>query len=189
LKWFNRQYLLKLSDKEFVEHSLRFLPEWLSLESQPAKSTLLDRLLPLIKDKISAFGEIKSLFDENGELRFVNKLTDYKAESLLWKKNPDKAATIIHLKECRRLIKALPSNDSNTDSSASQSLASGSFMAESIKSAIWPYAEAKGKGEVLWPLRVALTGQEKSPDPFVSASILGREESLKRIDAALNKLA
>ena len=49
--------------------------------------------------------------------------------------------------------------------------------------------EAEGKGEVLWPLRVALTGQEKSPDPFVSAAILGREESLRRIDIALKKIA
>jgi glutamyl/glutaminyl-tRNA synthetase len=41
----------------------------------------------------------------------------------------------------------------------------------------------------LWPLRVALTGQDKSPDPFTSAYALGREESLKRIDIAIKKLS
>ena len=172
LDWLNRQYLLKLSDEEFLGQAAAFLPEWLSGKDQPIKSQLLNRLLPLIKDKISAFGEIKALFKENGELRFVKELTDYKAESLLWKKNPDKAATIAHLQECRLLI---------------ESMAPEPFTAESIKTTIWPYAEAKGKGEVLWPLRVALTGQEKSPDPFVSASVLGREESLRRIDVALKK--
>jgi len=47
---------------------------------------------------------------------------------------------------------------------------------------------------VLWPLRVALTGQEKSPRSIPSAAILGREESLKRIargplQARLNRMA
>lgn len=63
------------------------------------------------------------------------------------------------------------------------------FTVENIKDAIWTYAEEKGRGNVLWPLRVALTGQEKSPDPFVSAYILGMEESLRRIDLAISRLA
>jgi glutamyl/glutaminyl-tRNA synthetase len=62
------------------------------------------------------------------------------------------------------------------------------FTAAVVKGAIWSYAEEKGRGNVLWPLRVALTGQEKSPDPFLSAYILGKEESLKRIDIAISKL-
>ncbi len=33
-----------------------------------------------------------------------------------------------------------------------------------------------GKGNVLWPMRFALTWQDKSPDPFICASILGKEE-------------
>ena len=169
LDWLNRQYLLKLSDDDFSSRAAAFLPEWL-----PMNGRLFKRMLPLIKDKVSAFGEIAPLFGENGELRFVKEQADYKAESLLWKKNPDKASTIAHLKECRLLI---------------ESMAPEPFTAESIKTTIWPYAESKGKGEVLWPLRMALTGQEKSPDPFVSASVLGREESLRHIDAALKKLA
>jgi hypothetical protein len=47
-------------------------------------------------------------------------------------------------------------------------------------------------GSVLWPLRVALTGQEKSPGPFeVCATLalgLGKQEVLDRLDAAISKL-
>ena len=43
-------------------------------------------------------------------------------------------------------------------------------------------------GNVLWPLRVALSGQEKSATPFEFLWALGREESLTRIDHALNLL-
>ena len=50
------------------------------------------------------------------------------------------------------------------------------------------YEEEKGKGDVLWPLRVALSGREKSPDPFTLAAILGEEETLARITVALGML-
>lgn len=50
------------------------------------------------------------------------------------------------------------------------------------------YAEQVGKGNVLWPLRYALSGLEKSPDPFTLLSILGQEESLRRVERAIEAL-
>lgn len=49
-------------------------------------------------------------------------------------------------------------------------------------------AEKYGKGETYWPLRVALSGQKESPSPMELLHVLGREESLKRIEHALGKL-
>lgn len=167
LKWFNREYLKKLSDPEFIDNAELYLPEWLS-----ARSDALHRLLPLLRDKISSFGEIEALFAEAGDLAFVARLRDYPADMLLWKKNPSREASLAHLKEARARIDAV---------------AGPELTAEALKAAIWPYAEANGRGDVLWPLRVALTGQERSPDPFVSGAILGKPESLKRIDAAIAK--
>lgn len=43
-------------------------------------------------------------------------------------------------------------------------------------------------GDVFWPVRVALSGEEKSPSPIELLVALGRTESLKRIDSALEKL-
>lgn len=62
------------------------------------------------------------------------------------------------------------------------------FNSENIKNTVWSYVETHGKGDVLWPLRVAITGQERSPDPFVSAMLVGKEETLLRIDNAIQKL-
>lgn len=53
---------------------------------------------------------------------------------------------------------------------------------------IMKYAEEAGKGDVLWPLRYALSGLEKSPDPLTLLKILGREEAEKRIRRALEVL-
>ncbi len=169
LDWINRQYLAKLSDADFIDRAKVFLPEWLATSSPVFK-----RLLPLLREKISAFGEIAGLLGREGELGFVYAISDYPATLLLWKKDPDPAKARAHLAKCKESLAAIP----NTG-----------FSAEAIKDAIWPYAEANGRGDVLWPLRAALTGLEKSPDPFMSACILGKKESLKRVDIAISMLA
>ncbi len=54
-----------------------------------------------------------------------------------------------------------------------------------------PFADAEeakgkgGRGAVLWPLRYALSGQERSPDPFTLISILGADEAISRIQKAI----
>jgi glutamyl-tRNA synthetase len=168
LKWFNRQYILKLSDADFAEHARPFLPEWIA-----PNSDLLKKLIPVLRDKIVTFGEISTMFVAGGELGFVHTTPNYQKEALLWKKNPDATAAHIHLSEVKKLLETV-------DIAA--------FTADTVKQTIWAYVEAKGKGDVLWPLRMALTGQDKSPDPFVSASVLGKTESLKRIETALKVL-
>ncbi len=49
-------------------------------------------------------------------------------------------------------------------------------------------AEKKGRGEIFWPLRVSLSGLKESPGPLEIIDILGKEESLRRIQIAVNKL-
>ncbi len=169
LTWFNRQYILKLTDEDFAEYARPFLPEWIVPKSDSFK-----KLIPVLKDKINTFSDVSTMLAGNGELAFVHRINDYTRDSLLWKKNPDPVAAATHLSGIKTALAPI-SNDQ--------------FDAATIKSAIWAYAEAKGKGDVLWPFRMALTGQDKSPDPFISAALLGKEESLKRIDAALAKLA
>ncbi|NBP57415.1 glutamate--tRNA ligase [bacterium] len=57
---------------------------------------------------------------------------------------------------------------------------------QNIEHIIKTYIQADNKqtGEILWPLRVSLSGREKSPSPFEIIAILGREESIKRIQYA-----
>jgi len=168
MKWFNRQYIQKLSDADFADRSQPFLPEWIV-----PKSDMFKKLIPVLREKVVILGDISTMLSATGELAFVRQLSDYPKESLLWKKNPDPLKASEHLKKAKEILNTLDSRQ---------------FSAEQIKSAIWPYVEVNGKGDVLWPLRIALTGQDKSPDPFVSAALLGQEESLKRVQIALDKL-
>jgi len=157
LNWFNKQYIEKLDMETFAESAKKFFPE-----NVPTK--YIPDLLPLIKEKISYFGQIKEIIE--GELSFVFPLSDYPKEKLMWKQEKDLATTKSHLKNVIDLISKDTSE--NTD----------------IKNPVWPYAEKHGKGNVLWPMRFALSGQDRSPDPFVIAKILGKEETLKRLTTA-----
>ena len=65
------------------------------------------------------------------------------------------------------------------------------ISAEVVKESLMPFADAEeakgkgGRGAVLWPLRYALSGQERSPDPFTLIAILGSGESAARIARAI----
>jgi len=41
------------------------------------------------------------------------------------------------------------------------------------------------RGNILWPLRVALTGKKKSAGPLDIINVLGKEKTLKRIKEAI----
>ena len=41
------------------------------------------------------------------------------------------------------------------------------------------------RGKLLWPLRVALSGKKASAGPFEIAEILGKKETIKRIEKAM----
>jgi glutamyl/glutaminyl-tRNA synthetase len=169
LRWFNREYITRLSEEDFDALATSFLPDW--IQSEPS---LYQRLRSIIREKISVFGEIKAMFDLNGELSFVRSLADYDGDLLLWKKQPDRGESMKHINSVKDFL---------------MSLSPDQFTADNIKNKVWQYAEDNGRGNVLWPFRVAITGKEKSPDPFASSSLIGKDESLRRLDIALSKLA
>lgn len=66
----------------------------------------------------------------------------------------------------------------------------GDWSAESVSTALHEAAStlAMGMGKVAQPLRVAITGTQVSPDISQTVYLAGREQALKRIDAALIKI-
>ena len=58
-----------------------------------------------------------------------------------------------------------------------------------MKEAVLEYTEAVGRGNVLWPTRFALSGKDKSPDPFTLAEILGKNVVTERLTKAIQALA
>ncbi len=67
----------------------------------------------------------------------------------------------------------------------------GEWEVEALRSAVEILVRPGtfSRGELLWPLRVTLTGEEQSPDVFEVAWALGRERSLTRLAQAQATLA
>ncbi len=66
-----------------------------------------------------------------------------------------------------------------------EEIGEGDWTLENTKDKFMAAADPKNRGELLWPLRVALTGLEKSPSPWEAAWVIGKKESEKRIDKAI----
>lgn len=165
LNWFNREYIKLLSDDEKKSWVMRYLPQ--TLKELP--SEMIEKLIPVIIERIHYFGEIKHFADQ-GEYDYYVTRPEFSIEKIIWKTDTLDQSKI-HLKKIIDLI-----NDY-----------SGEWTTDGIKSAIWDYAESVGRGNVLWPFRYTLSGRDKSPDPFVLAYILGKEETLARLNNILNK--
>jgi glutamyl/glutaminyl-tRNA synthetase len=66
----------------------------------------------------------------------------------------------------------------------------GKPVREILKDLMLPKIAEAGKknGQILWPLRVALTGKEFSPGAFEMTEILGLEKAIQRIEKVLQML-
>ena len=124
------------------------------------KEDLFKEALELQKDRI------KKLSEAEDYLRFFFDYPDYEPELLIWKNNTD-TETIESLKKSLELIES-------------------SF--EESFSKIEVLAESEGRGDIYWPLRVALSGEKNSPPPLEILRVLGEEESITRVREAIKRL-
>ena len=159
LDWLNKEHLKLLSKEETEKNILEQLPE----------NMRNPKLVPLILERISKWGDVKKMF-ARGELGFFFKQPEYLKEKLIFKNTPpEKIKNNLEL-----ALKAL------TD------LAENNFTQENIKIALMSIADKlESRGELLHPVRFALSGLDKSPDPFTIASILGKNETLSRLQKAI----
>lgn len=161
LKWMNKEHMRRQSREAQMECIAPYMKEY----PQP----LLEKLLPTIIDRITAYGELASI--EETEFRFFLRRPSIEKERIIFK-DDEPTKSKLHLEQVKKLLE------------------SADFSSpEAVKAAVMPYATDEGKGSVLWPLRMALSGQEKSVDPFTILYVLGKDESFARIDEACHTLS
>lgn len=160
----NQRWMRKLSDEDFISGG----------GMSEADADKLRKAVPLLKERAQTFDEAREML--RGELSCLFAAPSIDRDTVLKKELPDRPGIAKSaLEGLLEPLKAL-----RNDVSAAQ-----------VKEAIMPFADAEeakgkgGRGAVLWPLRYALSGQERSPDPFTLISILGMEESVSRIRTAV----
>ncbi len=184
LDWMNTEYIKKLALDDLYERGLPFLSEkeffkeWVghqNILSEEEKMAFVKRVLKIEQDRLAKLSDI----GENNPFFFTNVLS-YDGALLNWKQNT--------AEETRKALESAQ----ETLSLLSDTDWKGKEIVEKIlmdKAGEKPARPEGGKGDFLWPLRVALTGVQHSPSPFDVAWVLGKEESLKRITDAIKKLS
>ncbi len=159
LTWFNHEHLKNFSDQEYAQRLHEFSDKVVDI-----------RLVPLLKERSRTLAEaaeaLENEFDFLSAVAVDTQMITQKNKIL-----PEVASN--HLRQIAQLLEHIPEEG---------------FTAAQLKDILWPYATAQGRGAVLWPLRVALSGREKSPDPFIIAALLGKMETLARIARVIKSL-
>lgn len=161
LEWLNSNYIRTIDIDTLAKYLEPFIPEvWLK------KRTLFEKILLLTRDRMKILQDFIPL------AQFFFELDPYPPSLLQWK-GKDISETRQILEDTHEKLKTI---------------AKASFTDKQIKTSLEELIEKWGRGEVLWPFRVALSGKDASPPPFEIAAILGRDESLRRLSIAMEKL-
>jgi len=168
LNWINGEYIRNKTTDELAAMLLSFLkPEWRNdvSTSQSAKRKW-SKIVALEQPRLTRLDEINSRVDYFFSEPYIVK------DDLKWKTQSIDAAA----KNLERLKKEL------------EQISENEFSKEVLEQKIMPIAKELGAGELLWPMRFALSGKKASPGPFEIAEILGKAKVIKRLENALNSV-
>lgn len=172
LEWMNSEYIRSKNNNELVKLCEPYWKE-AGIDVSKFDPKYLEAIIDLEKDRLKKLSEISER-----TTYFFNEPT-YDGQLLIWKKS-DAEITKQNLRLILDLFRI----------TRDQIMESTSKLEEAVKSFI--VAHELDTGSVLWPLRVAMTGQEKSPSPFEVTSTIfagqGREEVVKRLEKAISLL-
>jgi glutamyl-tRNA synthetase len=164
LDWLNREHLKAMPVAEVAALAAPFFEK----KSIPVTdAALLERVIGV------QIARAKTLSDLAEASAFFFVLPEYEPKLLIWKDKSTLKEAADVLAHARGVLDALaPEN----------------FVHETLSGSLPAIIGDKSRGIVLWPLRVALSGQAASPDPLEIMAVLGKTESLRRIDLAIQKI-
>ncbi|MFZ2682154.1 MAG: glutamate--tRNA ligase [Patescibacteria group bacterium] len=163
LDWVNHHYLNQVPELELIQLVSPFL-------DTNTDQDLLIRALVIERQRTNRLDEFAAKIQP-----YLTAL-EYPKEILVWKK----ATPADALQQLDGVLKIITGLSPET-------------FAQTVllEAAVKEYIEANGlsNGNVLWPLRVALSGSEKSASPFECLWVLGQATSIQRINLAIKLLS
>ena len=165
LNWFNAEYIRKLSPEEYLEKATPWLEKVLDPERFDFK-----RLGELLQSRTEVFNQLPEM------VGFLKEMPQFGEELYTNKKqktNPEIAKTALTF--VRPVLEGIED-----------------WTEENIHDRVMEAIPQTGmkNGQVLWPLRIAISGQMSTPGgAFEIAYLLGKQETLNRLTASMNHLA
>jgi glutamyl-tRNA synthetase len=163
LAWLNGEYLKAMPPEEFHEKALPYIRQ----SVQGAHDTAY--LAALVQSRAEKLNDIPEMLD------FIDAVPDYSTDLYIHKKmKTDAAGALSVLRELEPLLSG-----------------AREWTQDCIHALVAELVERLGvkNGQVLWPLRVALSGKASTPMSGMELAVfLGREQALARLRAAITKL-
>ncbi|MDD6202976.1 MAG: glutamate--tRNA ligase [Lachnospiraceae bacterium] len=163
LKWMNGEYIKKMDFDAYYEKALPYLLKTIHHDMDFRK------IAEICKTRIEVFPDICELID------FLEELPEYDISMYTHKKmKTDTVSSYQVLKELRPLLAAQED-----------------YSNDALYQMLLDFINEKGvkNGYVLWPVRTAVSGKQMTPAGATEImELLGKEESLKRIDIGISKL-
>lgn len=170
LEWFNAQYIKSMTSAELARYALPFAIEAgvfgaAGKAPDAAQSLLFEKALPLVVERAAYLGEI----GEKLSYLFTTPKAPPPEEFIPKKSTIDEAARLL------KIGHGIVARLAGFDEADAEQLVKQVAEKEGVK-----------LGDILMPLRVAITGSRVSPPLFGSIALLGAEESISRVERALN---
>ena len=163
LRWMNGEYMKKMDDDKFYGMALPYLKKVITRDLD------FHKIAAMVKTRIEVFPDIKDHVD------FFEKVPEYETSMYVHKKMKTNEETSLQvLREVQPLLEAQED-----------------FSNDALFAMLSAYAKEHGYkvGYVMWPIRTALSGKQMTPAGATEIlEVLGKEESLVRIQAAIDKL-
>ena len=163
LKWMNGEYIKKMDFDKFYEMALPYIKEVIT------KDYDLKKIAHMVQTRIEIFPDIRDHID------FFEELPEYDVAMYTHKKMKTNAQTSLEV-----LQEILPVLEAQED-----------YSNDALYQTLLKYVEQKGckNGYVMWPIRTAVSGKQSTPGGATEImEILGKEESLKRIQKGIELL-
>lgn len=164
LRWMNGEYMKKMDDEKFYEMALPYLKEVITRDLD------FHKIAAMVKTRIEVFPDIRDHVD------FFEQVPEYDRAMYNHKKMKCTEETSLNvLKEVQLLL-----------------LAQEDYSNDALFEMLSAYAKEHGYkiGYVMWPIRTALSGKQMTPAGATEIlEVLGKEESLARIEKAIEKLS
>lgn len=163
LKWMNGEYMKAMDEDKFYEMALPYIKQVIT------KDLDLRKIAHMVKTRIEVLPDILPLID------FFEAVPEYDVSMYTHKKmktNPEISLEVLE--------KILPVLENQED-----------YSNDALYELLCGFAKENGykNGQILWPIRTALSGKQMTPAGATEIlEVLGKEESLKRIEAAVEKL-
>ncbi|MDE6023981.1 MAG: glutamate--tRNA ligase [Lachnospiraceae bacterium] len=163
LKWMNSEYIKAMDDDKFYELALPYIKEIVPDYMDTKK------IAAMVKTRIDVMPDIREQID------FLQEVPDYSVDMYTHKKMKTNAEnSLALLKEVLPVLEQLEAFDNDT-------------LFETLQE----FAKSKEykTGFVMWPLRTAVSGKQATPGGATELmAILGKNETLSRINKAIEKL-